>query len=153
MAEENEPVVDLFGNIWEPPAETRGRKAHRRDPELAEKIVLLRATGSTQEEIERRVPLSVKTLRKYYSRELAGAPDLARAALVQVMWKKAMDGNVSAAKFIREELLRGVAFAPEAPAPEPALEPDPEKLGIKVQRDRAAQTAHEGTEWGDLIKH
>lgn len=146
---------DLLGDPWTPPRDPRGRKRHKRLPQLAEKIAVLRGAGLTVEEIGARIGLSAPTLSKYYFRELESGAKLAQAVLAEAMWEKAKGGNVAAARYIREEFKKGEPAIPAArqrqtstPAP-PADTP----LGKKAQAEVAAKGAHEGTGWGELLKH
>lgn len=109
MSDENEGPVDLFGDPWREPKDQRGRKRHKWGKQVAENIAVLKASGHTVEMIASRVGLSEPTLRKYYLRELSEGADLAQARLAEVMWQKAMAGNVSAARFVREEFGKGPA--------------------------------------------
>lgn len=137
MAEENEGMVDLWGNPWTPEPDPRGRKRHRRSPQVAEQVALLKASGLTVEQIAARLVLSEPTLRKYYFRELDGGAALARAVLTEAMWKKARDGNVSAAKFIKDVFDKGDAKAAEGRVR--SREPRSPEPGLKAQRQEAAR--------------
>lgn len=151
MAEKSAPEggdVDLFGDPWTHPRDPRGRKAHKRSPQLAEKIAVLRGSGSTEEEIEARVGLTVKTLRKYYSRELEKGPTLSRAMLDEVMYAKAMAGNVSAARYMDQRFKEGDAslaaqrMKARAEASTEVGQSRPvtvEKIGKKAERQAAAE--------------
>lgn len=152
MAEKSAPPaseVDLFGDPWTPPKDPRGRKRHKRIPQLAEKIAVLRAQGASQEEIADAVGLSVPTLTKYYLRELDEGPALAKAVLVQALWAKAVEGgNVSAMKAMLAQFDKGDAVRADGrvrargnhggggSAPPVAAEP---KLGKKAERQAAAE--------------
>lgn len=107
MSDENSGDVDLFGDPWKAPKDRRGRRSHRWNKQTAENIAVLRASGLTVELIAARVGLSEPTLRKYYFWELDEGADLAQAVLNEAMWKKAMAGNVGAARYIREEFGSG----------------------------------------------
>jgi lambda repressor-like predicted transcriptional regulator len=133
MADETGPVVDLLGDPWTPPRDPRGRKRHRRLPQVAETVALLRATGLTVEQVAGRVGLSEPTLRRYYLRELDKGEDLVEALLNEAMWQKAKAGNVSAARFIREQLQKGQASAALERRASPAT-----RLGKKEERQQAA---------------
>lgn len=116
-------------------------------------IAVLRATGSTVDQIVKRVGLSEPTLRKYYLRELDGGSDLARQVLISSMWAKALAGNVAAARFIREEFPKGdaEAFLRQARA-NPNAPPASAKVGKKDAANQAAATAGEDSEWGSDLK-
>ena len=148
--------VDLFGNPWEPPKDPRGRKRHKRTPQIAEKVGVLRATGATEDAIANAVGLSTPTLRTYYLRELDAGPALALAQLDQVMYRKAMAGNVSAAKYVRDRFkdgdaslagarARSRAMRPEAPAgqEQPAAPQGPQ--GKKAERQAEADRVVAGS--------
>jgi hypothetical protein len=63
------------------------------------------------------------------------------------MWRKALEGSVPAAKYMRERFGKGAAAVPVA---KPVRE---EPLGKKAQADVDAQDAHKGTGWGELLPH
>jgi len=137
MSDESE-ATDLFGDPWVEARGRGGRKRHRRLPQVAEKVGVLRATGATVEAIAGRLGLSEPTLRKYYFRQV----------LNEAMWKKAVAGNVSAANYIRQEMARGDAEA-FLTSSRPAQTPKPTPLGKKEAAQLAATTAGQGTDWGD----
>lgn len=147
MSDESE-ATDLFGDPWGEARGRGGRKRHRRLPQVAEKVGVLRATGATVEAIAGRLGLSEPTLRKYYFRELRSGAEIARQVLIEAMWNKALGGNVSAANFIRQELARGEAEA-FVTSSRPAQTPKPTPLGKKEAAQLAATTAGQGTDWGD----
>lgn len=137
MADENAGLTDLWGDPWTPEPDPRGRKRHKRCVQIAENVAVLRASGLTVEQIAARLVLSEPTLRKYYFRELDSGAALAEAVLTEAMWRKARDGNVSAARFIRETFGKGEAVRADARIRErPAKEP---VIGKKEQRQRAAE--------------
>ena len=152
MADEDSGAKDLLGDPWTPPRDPRGRKRHKRNKQVAESVAVLRASGSTVEEVALRTGLSEPTLRKYYFRELDEGRVLARQMVVEAMYQKALAGNAGAARFIREEFERGEGNVPlkAKPVEKPAKE---EALGKKAAADRDAKTAHEGTGWGNLLTH
>jgi hypothetical protein len=151
MAEKTAPEggdVDLFGEPWTPPKDPRGRKGHQRTVQLSEKISLLRATGASKEEIAELVCLSVKTIEKYYSRELNEGPALAKALVDQIMFRKALGGNVSAAKYVQGRFKDGdaslaqqrVKARAEAATDVGSQRPAPvERIGKKAERQAAAE--------------
>lgn len=134
------PATDLFGNPWEPPKDGRGRKRHKRIPQVAEMVAVLRAGGATQEEIARTVGISVPTLTANYWDELTDGPALARAQLVGKLYRQGMNGNVSAAKAALAQFERGDAkLASSKMQQRGPVAAQPAKLGKKEQRDEAAQ--------------
>lgn len=148
MSAENAPPKDLLGDPWTELKDPRGRKRHKRSPQVAERVAFLRASDMAVEDIAARIGLSEPTLRKYYFRELTAGPALAKAVLLEAMWDKAKAGNVSAANFVRAEFEKGDTAVPVARQPREKAEPP---LGKKAQADVDAKTAHEGTEWGSLL--
>ena len=148
MTDEKQPLVDLLGDPWTEQKDPRGRKSHRKTVQMSEKVALLRATGSTEDEIATRVMLDPKTLRKYYSRELDRGATMARQVLVERMWDKAIAGNASAANFVRAEFERGDAKAAREALRErerPAAPSAPARKGKKEERqDAAANVAQAG---------
>ena len=148
---DNPEAVDLFGDPWGEARGRGGRKRHRRLPQVAEKIGVMRATGATVEDVAAALGLSEPTLRKYYFRELSEGAQIARRVLVEAMWKKAIEGNVSAAKFIRDEFPKGdaEAFVNASRPAQTAAAPLGTPTGKKEAARLAAKTAGLGTEWGD----
>lgn len=137
MADENDGLVDLWGDPWTPEPDPRGRKRHRRLPQVAEQVAILRGAGLTVEQIASRLVLSEPTLRKYYFRELDGGAAMANAVLTEAMWKKAKEGNVSAARFIRETFGKGEAL--ESDRRVRGREPREVPIGKKEERQEAAR--------------
>jgi hypothetical protein len=148
---DNPEAVDLFGDPWGEARGRGGRKRHRRLPQVAEKIGVMRATGATVEDVAAALGLSEPTLRKYYFRELSEGAQIARRVLMDAMWKKAIAGNVSAAKFIRDEFPKGdaEAFVNASRPAQAAAAPLATPTGKKEAARLAAKTAGLGTEWGD----
>ncbi|MEM9964998.1 MAG: hypothetical protein AAGC58_06595, partial [Asticcacaulis sp.] len=119
--------------------DARGRKRHKRSSQVAEKIAILRSSGFTVEQIAARLMISEPTLRKYYFRELTEGPELAKAVLIETMWKKALTGNVGAAKFIESQMEQGTAgrIARDDEKPEPQVKAP--VIGKKEQAQRDAE--------------
>lgn len=137
MTDENSGPKDLLGDPWAEPRDARGRKRHKRIPQVAESVAVLRASGLTVEKIALRIGLSEPTLRKYYFRELEDGPTFAQAVLNEAMWAKALAGNVGAARYIREEFGKGEAKAADQRVSE-RVEREP-ALGKKAERQAAAE--------------
>jgi hypothetical protein len=137
MSDEIEGDVDLWGDPWTPPKDRRGRKRHRWLKQVAENVAVLKASGQTVEVIASRIGLSEPTLRKYYFRELEEGADLAQAVLNEAMWRKAINGNVSAARYIREEFGKGPAKAAANRVRHREVKEVP--MGKKAERQAAAE--------------
>jgi hypothetical protein len=146
MVGDDQPKRDLLGDPWTPPRDPRGRRPLGRKSQVAENIAVLRAAGNTVEEIALVTGISEPTLRKYYFRELDKGLELARAVLIKELWRRALDGSVPA---IREVFRRFETGAAAVPVPRRPKADD--KLGKKAAADLDAQTAHEDTEWGQLL--
>lgn len=143
--------IDLFGEPWVEPKDPRGRKRHKRCPQIAEIVAKSRADGLTVEVIALRTGLSEPTLRKYYFRELDNGASIVRAGIISAVFDKALTGHAASAKLALAILERGDAAVPvtRRPRAPPAAPP----LGKKAAADAEAHIAHEGTEWGDLLRH
>lgn len=145
------PAVDLLGDPWTPPRDPRGRKRHRRNPQVAQKIALMRSTGSTVEDVVLNIGLSAPTLRKYYLRELDEGSTLARQEILQAQYQRAMAGSAASAKLVLAEIERN-GFVPRiadaAAQAAAAASPSNKPLGKKEQATLDAQSAGLETEWG-----
>lgn len=89
-----------------------------------------------------------KTLRKHFSRELEHGVDLIEGMALQVMLKRMRSGHS-----VSTQRLLEICDAKGHPAPPPkptSLKPD--TPGKKAQAEIDAHTAHEGTEWGQLLQ-
>jgi hypothetical protein len=135
-------ATDLLGDPWREPKDPRGRKKLKVSNELREKVAVLRAGGMEREEIADAIGCSERTLRTYFLPELNEGKSVKRAAVIEALYAAAVAGSVAAAKAF-------LALSAKADAIPPA--PKPEKLGKKEALLRASQTAHEGSEWGELL--
>lgn len=138
--------MGLFGGVCEPPRGPGGRPSYRRRTEVAEIIRNLRAGGEKVAAIALAVGLSEPTLRRVYSDELTDGADLVRAELIQAMLTKAKGGSVSAMRLAFEQLDKGAAAVPVT-----RKKAEPAKGKKELALD-AAQTAHEGTTWGQILQ-
>lgn len=160
MAEDSGPKAgqtDLWGDPWVEPKDRRGRKAHRKNPQVAEKVAVLIATGSTQEEIAAIVGLSVPTLNKYYFKSLSDGAAIIRGVVNLSLVEEAKKGKVAAARLLIDQIEKGDASAPmrrarRAVQAQVQQTAERQPMGKKATAHAAAQTAHEGTEWGSLLK-
>lgn len=139
--------VDLFGAPVGQIRERWGRPSFQKTKENQELVALLRADGWSQERIAGYIGCDIKTLAKYFSRELSHGADLIRAMALQVTLKKMREGNSVATGRILELSDLGAAAVPIAPQIQ-----KPKALGKKETANADAQTAHEGTAWGELLQ-
>lgn len=151
MAEENiggEVERDLLGDPVTQVRDPRGRRSAVGSDgirkEVQKVIMGLRATGQSQEQIAEYLRMDVKTLRKYFSRELDHGASLLEGLAMQVLVKRMLDGSVSAAKQVLA--VAGLRTAPRAPKPEA---PKKEVLGKKAALTESAKKPDAG--WGDLL--
>ncbi|MGC4252445.1 MAG: hypothetical protein QM605_13545 [Sphingobium sp.] len=116
--------------------------------------MMLAAFDKNEEQIAAALAITPPTLRKYYFRELRArleARNRLEGKLFAALMSEVDKGNVSAIdklwkRLDRHDLMTGVIARPAKPAKTP-------KLGKKAQAVANAQTAHEGNEWGSLLKH
>lgn len=136
--------VDLLGDPISTIKDPRGRPAFAKSKENQLVVVSLAAAGWTQEQIGIYMQCDPKTLRKHFSRELDHGSLFADGMALQVIMKKMLDGNLLAAKRVREMA---------------GLQPLPSKgnlgrkvpvLGKKAQRVVDASEVPEG--WADILE-
>lgn len=125
-----------------------GRKAFNVTDALRRDVTSMKADGFSDDRVAAQLGISRTTLLKHFGKELEfGADAVRREQLANL--RRMAKRNVAAAKAL---LARADIVATTAPAPGPAEE-KPEKLGKKAEATLAAETAHEGTGWGHLVKH
>ena len=105
----------------------------------------MRGVGKSQEDIAQYLHMDVKTLRKYFSRELDHGATLLEGMAMQVLVKKMLDGNVSAAKEVQK-----ICATRSAPKAQPNIRmPKPPALGKKQILGEEARNPTLG--WGDVL--
>lgn len=153
------PEFDLLGDPVPANFGGRGRPAHIPTQENRSKIRLLLAFGWSNRRIAQALRITTDTLKKHYFVELRqrdeARPSLEAASLMMT-YKAAAEGNVSAIKELnrlieKDELARPPARPPRAEARDDD-EAKPERLGKKARAELEAKSAHEDTEWGELLK-
>ena len=127
-----------------------GRPRHEPTAQTRAMVETFAAFGIPQDDIAKVIGITPPTLREHYRDEL----DL---GLIKANAKVAQNLFTIACKPSREGLtaamfwLRGRAgwseYAPRR------VESDVQSLGKKAQAELEAGTAHEGTEWGALLRH
>jgi hypothetical protein len=141
-------AVDLLGDPVQPIRDPRGRKSAVANATIRKEIqtvvMSMRSVGKTQEEIAQYLHMDAKTLRKYFSRELDHGAMLLEGMAMQVLVKKMLDGNVSAAKEVQK--ICAARSAPRSPAPK---QPKAPPLGKKDLLNNEARTPSLG--WGDVL--
>lgn len=144
---EVEPV-DLLGDPVKPIRDPRGRKSAVANSTIRKEIqtvvMSMRSVGKTQEEIAQYLHMDAKTLRKYFSRELEHGAMLLEGMAMQVLVKKMLDGNVSAAKEVQK-----ICASRSAPKSAPTKQPKPSPLGKKDLLNNESRNPTLG--WGDVL--
>lgn len=121
--------------------------AHRR------KVEQMMSCGDHKTTIARAIGISVPTLELHFAEELDNGWAKKRAELIDMLWKSAKKGNVTAQRTL-ENMTRLVGaaadFERQLPDGEPAA-PAPRvvKLGKKEIQREAALVAGQNSEWGE----
>lgn len=141
-----EAAVDLFGNPLQPFRDPRGRPAYAKSKENQMLVVQLRALSWTHDQIAAFMGCDAKTLRKHFSRELDHGALFLEGMAMQVLVRRMMDGNVSAAKEV-------LAMVRPANAPMGDKDGKPKKPPVKGKKeDLNDQAARPPQAWGDLLQ-
>jgi hypothetical protein len=127
-----------------------GRPTFKPEAKDREIVKVMAGHNIAQEKIATALNITEKTLRKHFKKELATAAAQVEAQLVANLFAlaKGKDGTA----FRANEFLLNCRFGWSRYAPPPAQPREPE-LGKKEQLNRAAQTGHEDTGWGNDIRH
>lgn len=135
--------LDLLGDPYRPLRDPRGRPSFAKSKENQLLVINLRAANWSEDQIATFMQCDPKTLRKHFSRELAHGALFLEGIALQVLTKRALEGNVGAAKEV-------LAIARAANAPKSAARPaKATPLGKKEQQARDAGAPPQG--WGDLL--
>ncbi|WP_439572623.1 hypothetical protein [Phreatobacter sp.] len=139
---------DLFGAPVGQIRERWGRPSFKKTQQNQELVALLRADGWTHDRIAAYLGCDAKTLAKHFSRELQYGSDLIRGMALQVTLQRMRQGNsVATGRLLDLTLEAGNPAVPIVPKPDKAA-----PLGKKEAALAEAQTAHEGTVWGDILQ-
>ncbi len=128
-----------------------GRPPHQPTPQTRALVETFAAFGIPQDDICRVVGITPPTLREHYRDEL----DL---GLVKANAKVAQNLFTIACKPTREGLTAAMFWLKVRAgwseySPRRAYEHTEAPTGKKAQAEAEAVTAHEGTEWGELLRH
>jgi hypothetical protein len=152
-------IFDLFGDPISPRHGRRGRPPHIPTQENRNKVNLLLALGWSNERIANGINVDLKTLKKHYFPELKvreASRDRLDAKVMMTLWAQFQSGNTGAGKtFVamleKNDIVVGhSSFYAGQRAGEPETKPD--RLGKKELAAQAAETAGEGSDWGDDLK-
>lgn len=133
--------VDLFGDPISARREGRGRPEHCWSVENSNKVLLAFARGLTVKEAATGIGVSVPTLRKHYSSEVAQREAAAlRFEMVQLarLNEGAKGGSVSAEKELGRRLEKAKLDALADKVSRGARAPAPERIGKKQQAQQDA---------------
>jgi hypothetical protein len=152
---------DLFGDPVPANRGGRGRPQHLPTHENRNKVSMLLALGWSNERIAAALNVTQPTLRKHYFSELKFrdvARDRLNAAFMMKVWNEADAGNVGAMRLFAQLVDKNdIAVGHDSfygAQRREAEEERPAKLGKKEQAAAEAETAGQGTGWGDdLIPH
>lgn len=122
-----------------------GRPLFKVTPRLKTQVERRIAAGWKQSDIAAEIGISIPTLALHFEAELSHGHAKRRGEALDLLWKSARAGNVSAQKALVALQMTGDPAAPvEAkPSPERSI-----KLGKKEIAKQQAESAGEGTEWG-----
>ena len=126
----------------------RGRPTFRATAAQKRKVEQYVSAGMSQTDIARAIGCTEPTLQKHFAEELAIGAAKRRAECIDLLYRAARKGNVSAIKKL-EEMTKVAALAEAQRNPKPEV---PTKLGKKQQAAEAATVAGEGSDWGDDLQ-
>ena len=121
-----------------------GRPGHVPTPETRRQVEALASCGTTYELVARVVDISVPTLTKHYSDVLEVAAAKANAMIAQSLYRRALSNDKGAVAAAIFWLKSRAGWRDHGPADENAISP-----GKKEIAQAEAQSAGQGTEWGD----
>ena len=150
-------TFDLFGLPVRSGKGARGRPSFERTEKDANKVRLLLALGWSNQRIANAIGCSLATLKRHFRAELKVRDqmrDRLEARQIEVAAEQAMSGNVAAMKRLQELIDRSDAKVASSRLTSDVLDddeetPKPKKLGKKEAAQQSAQSAGEGTGWGD----
>lgn len=111
------------------------------------KVETLAADGLGEREIALVLGIARGTLRRHFARQLELGRLRVRAETLEALRAAAKAGSAAAIRILLQRL--DLAEAADRVAAEPARSDARQRLGKKEAAQRAAETAGEGTDWGD----
>lgn len=149
-----EGLVDMFGDPIPASRGKKGRPPHVPTAENRRFVQLSLACGKDDAVIAAALKITERTLQRHYFHELAGRAS-ARHRLdmknLAAIVAEVEAGNVSAMSLLNKKVERmNLADAGRIAMPSKAKPP---KKGKKEAAVEAAHSAHEGTPWGNLLRH
>ena len=156
MGQEFEGGFDLLGDPIPEGFGKRGRPPHVVTDEKRNRVMVLQALGWANARIARSLSITLPTLKKHYFRELRAreeARDRLEAERLAMVHSAAREGNVAAMKEWNRIVERETLSAMEREMKQAQTDGDDrQKMGKKEAANLEAQTAGQGSEWGnDLL--
>lgn len=125
-----------------------GRPAHAASDQSRRQVEMMAAFGLTEEQIGLVVGISEPTLRLHYQHELAAGHLKATVAVANNLFRQATKDDPRSFQAIQFWLRCRAGWSEYSPAPtDRRIEPP----GKKELQQAAAETAAEGTGWGNLV--
>lgn len=124
-----------------------GRPPFNPTPEMRDEVELLVMCGKGQRQIAAALGITCVTLEKHFRDELDHGMERKFRQIVKMLHKSAENGNVAAQKKLLEIGEKQAAFAQLEQHVPVRLQP-----GKKEVAASRAQTAGEGTKWGDYLR-
>ena len=121
----------------------RGRPEYVATDEEREKVRVLKAGGMSNEAIAEAIGISEPTLRKHFSFDIEIGAAKVTADILMARYRAAIGGNVSA----QNKWLDAAGAVP--PKGRKAKDPKP---GKKEAAQTEADTAHQSSDWGNLLQ-
>ncbi|HEY4136482.1 MAG TPA: hypothetical protein VGO34_14855 [Alphaproteobacteria bacterium] len=146
---------DLLGDPIPENWGKRGRPPHLPTELNRNKVRLLLAFGWLEERIARALRITKPTLRKHYFSELKHrdeARDALEANHKSMLYEAATKGNVGAMKELGRLIDRDLLARSVRDFEDDRSEARTPKLGKKEEASKMAQTAGDGSIWGDDLK-
>lgn len=133
----------------------RGRPAYKPTAAQRRSVEQMRACGEASATIARALGIDIDTLNKHFADEIANGISRRRAEVIEMLFKAARKGNVTAQKHLSNmtglTIAEGKVMGDEA-APEEAKPERAPKIGKKEAAQQAADNAGLGTDWGEDLQ-
>lgn len=132
-------------------ARKRGRPPFQATPAQRRKVEELKSCGMTHDEIARAIGCHADTLEKYFGDELTNGHARRRAEVIELLFRSARKGNVTAQKALREQVDIAATARGNRPSAADETEPPRSKLGKKEEAALAAQSPDTASPLGGLM--
>jgi len=136
--------LDLFGNPIVPLRDRRGRPSFVKSKENQDFVSVRSAASWSHDRIAEEIGCDAKTLRKYFSRELAFGSVIIEGMALDVLMKRSREGHVPSIRLLRDYVNPAIPAAPKKGKGKLVT-----PLGKKQLLSRDAETPPDG--WGGLL--